>query len=128
MGWLVLARVVALAHFAFVAFLVIGGPLSLRWRRLLPIHMAVVAIAVTLNRLHLGCPLTSLEKDLLRDSGRTAYRHGFIEHYLVEPVHPSGKGPGVTLVLIAIWLIPTVVSYTLILLTRSSRVDATIPG
>jgi hypothetical protein len=128
MGWLLAARLVALAHFAFVLFLVVGGPLSLRWRRLLPFHVAVVAVAVTLNRFHRDCPLTGLEKDLLRDSGRTAYRHGFIEHYLVEPVHSSGKGPGVTLVLIALWLIPTVISYTLIFLTRSSRVDATIPG
>ena len=125
---LVLARLVALAHFAFVIFLVIGGPLAVRWRRLLPFHSAVVAITVIINRTGLDCPLTGLEKDLLRDSGRHAYRHGFIEHYLVEPIHSSGKGPGVTVVLIAVWAIPTIASYAYIFFTRSSRVDATVVG
>ena len=126
MGPLVLARLVALAHFAFVTFLVFGGPLAIRWRRLLPWHLAVVAITVAVNRTGLDCPLTTLEKDLLEAAGR-GYHHGFVEHYLVEPVHRSGAGPTVTLVLIAIWLVPTVVSYTLIFLTRSSRTHATLP-
>ena len=126
MGWLVLARVVALGHLAFVLFLVLGGPLSLRWRRLLPAHLAVVAITVALNRTGMDCPLTTLEKDLLRSSDIEVYRHGFVEHYLVEPVHPTGNSPTVTFVLVAIWLVPTVISYALIFLTRSSHAHATI--
>jgi hypothetical protein len=128
MGSLVLARLVALAHLGFVVFLVAGGPLALRWRRLLPVHLAVVAITVALNRTATDCPLTTLEKDLLRSSDVGAYRRGFVEHYLVDPVHPSGGSRTVTLVLIAIWLIPTVISYGLIVLTRSSRSHATMPG
>ncbi len=123
---LVLARAVLLAHVTFVLFLVVGGPLSIRWRRLLPFHLAVVAITVVINRTGLDCPLTGLEKDLLRDAGRRPYRGGFIEHHFVEPVHPSGTGPGVTIVLIAIWLVPTVASYAYLWLTRSSRFDATV--
>jgi hypothetical protein len=114
-GWLVLARAVALAHLAFVVFLVCGGPLSLRWRRLLPLHLTGLA-----------CPLTGLEKDLLERSGRGAYRHGFVEHHLVEPIHPSGASPTVTLVLIAIWLVPTLVAYGVMVFTRSSRRQVTI--
>ena len=127
MGSLVLARLVALAHLAFVVFLVVGGPLALRWRRLLPAHLAVVGITIALNRTGTDCPLTTLEKDLLRSANVGTYRHGFVQHYLVEPVHPSGSSPTVTLVLIAIWLIPTLISYTLIFLTRSSRSHATMP-
>jgi hypothetical protein len=127
MGWLVLARVVALAHLAFVVFLVVGGPLALRWRRLLPVHLAVVGITIALNRTATDCPLTTLEKDLLLSADAGTYRHGFVQHYLVEPVHPSGASPAVTLVLIAIWLVPTLVAYALIFLTRSSRSHATMP-
>ena len=126
MGYLALARLVALAHLAFVAFLVLGGPLAFRRRRLLPWHVAVVAVTVAVNRTGLDCPLTTIEKDLLEAAGR-GYRHGFVEHYLVEPVHRSGASPTVTLVLIAFWLVPTLVSYTLIFLTRSSRTHATLP-
>ena len=121
MEQVVAARGVALTHFAFIAFLVAGGPLGLRFARARPAHAAAIAAAIAINVTGSDCPLTELEKYLLRGSGRPVYEGGFISHYLVEPVFPSGIDGRVNLVLLSAWIVPTAVAYA----ARSRRSRAT---
>jgi hypothetical protein len=85
-----LADLVLVAHLAFVGFVVFGGFLVLRWRRLAWIHVPVAlwgaAIAVT----GFTCPLTPLENRLQRLGGRAGYQGGFIEHYVTAALYPAG--------------------------------------
>ena len=111
MEQVIAARGVALTHFAFVAFLVAGGPLGLRFARTRPLHVAAIATAIAINVTGSDCPLTTIEKDLLRAGGRPVYEGGFISHYLVEPVFPSGIDGRVNMVLLSAWIVPTAVAF-----------------
>ncbi|MEO8697833.1 MAG: DUF2784 domain-containing protein [Acidimicrobiales bacterium] len=108
---LVAARLVALTHFAFVGFLIAGGPLVRRHPRVLPAHLATIAVTAAINLSGSECPLTVLELRLLRASGRVPYDTGFISHYFVEPFHPSGINGRVNLVILSAWMIPTALAY-----------------
>ncbi len=52
----VLAGTVVLTHVAFVLFVVLGGLLVLRWRRVVWMHVPAVMWAVMLELADLGCP------------------------------------------------------------------------
>lgn len=110
---LVAARLVALTHFAFVAYLITGGPISRRFPQLRSTHIATIAITAAINLTGSDCPLTVLETRLLRASGRVPYDTGFISHYFVEPFHPSGINGRVNLVLLGAWMIPTALAYAM---------------
>ena len=45
------------------------------------------------------CPLTPLENTLRRAAGEAGYAGGFIEHYLIPIVYPSGLTRGTQLAL-----------------------------
>ena len=112
--YLGLARMTALAHFTFIAFLIGGAPASIRWRELVPAHIAAIAVTLVINLTGSDCPLTVVEKHLLRRSGRTPYANGFISHYLVEPFHSGGIDGRVNLVLLGAWIVPTALAYSFI--------------
>ena len=106
-----LSKLAAGSHFAFIAFLVVGGPAGRRWPRLVPVHVAAIAATAAINLSGSDCPLTVAEKHLVRRAGREPYEGGFISHYLVEPVHPTGIDGRVNLVLLSAWMVPTTVVY-----------------
>jgi hypothetical protein len=85
-----LADVVLVLHLGFVLFVVLGGLLVMRWRRLAWLHLPCVAWGVALELAGWICPLTPLENRLRRASGGAGYEGGFIEHYLVPVLYPDG--------------------------------------
>ena len=116
----VAADVVLALHLAFVVFVAAGGLLVLRWPRLAWVH---VPVAIWGAAVELGgwiCPLTPLENRLRAAGGEAGYADGFIEHYLVPVVYPSGltRRHQITLGLVLIAL--NLVVYGL-LLRRSRR-------
>jgi hypothetical protein len=113
-----LANVVALSHLAYVGFMVAGGPLAHRRPRLTRWHLAAVGAAVAVNLAGADCPLTRLEKHLVRRAGRRPYESGFVSHYLIEPVYPKGITGRVNLAILATWAVPTALAYA----TRARRV------
>jgi hypothetical protein len=124
-GWSLLAKGTAAAHLSYVGLLVVGGPLSVRWPRLLPVHVAALGAAIAVNVTGSDCPLTVVEKDLLARAGEPVYEGGFNSHYLVEPIHPAGITGRVNLAMLATLCVPTTLSYVAVLrrrraLTRSS--------
>ena len=82
MTFTVAAKVVVLAHFAFVAFLFFGGLLfSVRpWIAL--IHGSCIFYAITISIFDWACPLTLLEKSLLSRGGSSVYSGEFLPHYV----------------------------------------------
>jgi len=106
-----LAGTMALAHLALIVWLVVGGPLSLRWRRLGPLHLLAVAPTAAVFLAGADCPLTVWEKHFREAAGWPSYRGGFIENYLVEPWHSGGISPLVSVAVAATWIVPTVVGH-----------------
>ena len=80
------AWVVVGTHLGYIGFLLGGGWVAGRSRRLLIAHLGSVATAIVIYGAGLDCPLTELEKWLIRRAGGTPYEGGFVEHYLVVPL------------------------------------------
>ena len=106
-----LADLLVMGHLFFIVFLVVGGPLARRFPRLLKWHLAAAGVTVLVSLTNSPCPLTVWEKHFLALAGEQPYETGFIEHYLVEPVHPAGIDAQVNLVLLAAWIVPTAYAY-----------------
>jgi len=83
-----LATVVVLAHLAFVAFVVAGGVLALRWPRAAWLHLPAAAWGALIALAGFICPLTPLENWLRVRGGTPAYDTGFLEHYLLPVLYP----------------------------------------
>lgn len=88
-----LADLVVIVHLAFVAFVVAGALLVLRWPRLAWLHLPALAWGVFVELGARVCPLTPLENRLRAEAGGTPYETGFVEHYLVPVLYPANLTP-----------------------------------
>src|SRR5512135_960660 len=90
MRYQLLADLVVIVHAAFVAFVVLGGLLVLRWPRAAWAHVPAALWGAGIEFSGGICPLTPLE-NLLRDlAGQQGYSGGFIEHVLTPVLYPLG--------------------------------------
>lgn len=80
----VLARFLVLIHVAYVAFVVLGSLMVLRWPGLIWFHLAAVAWAFGTLAFDLGCPLTPSEKASWRRGGIEPYPEGFLQHHVLR--------------------------------------------
>ena len=88
-----LADAVVVLHAAFVAFVVAGGLLVLRYRRIAWLHVPAVAWAAFIEMSGGVCPLTPLENALRGAAGDVGYTGGFVEHHLIPLIYPPGLTP-----------------------------------
>jgi hypothetical protein len=84
------ADVVLIVHLAFVLFVVLGGLLALRWRRVAWVHVPVALYGAAIEFIGFTCPLTPLEVWLRRRGGEEGYAGGFVEHYVTSALYPTG--------------------------------------
>ncbi len=93
MAYRVLAEIVLVLHFCFVIFVVLGGLLVLRRRRLAWLHVPAVVWGILIEFLWWACPLTTLENSLRQLGGEAGYETGFIDYYvsavLYAPLSPE---------------------------------------
>lgn len=89
-----LADAVLLTHLAFILFVVFGGLLVLRRRRLLPLHLLAVAWGIGIELVGGVCPLTYWENSLRLLAGEAGFRGGFVEHYLLPLIYPGALTRG----------------------------------
>jgi hypothetical protein len=95
----VLADLVVGLHFLFVLFVVLGGLLVLRWRRVAYLHIPAAIWGAAIEFAGGVCPLTPLEQWLRRQAGDAPYAGGFIEHYILPLLYPSALTRDIQLVL-----------------------------
>jgi len=84
------ADLVVLTHFTFVLFVVFGALLALRWPRVIFLHLPAAIWGALIEFQGWICPLTPLENRLRSLGGQAGYAGGFIEHYLLPLLYPSG--------------------------------------
>lgn len=99
MGFLAAADLVLVTHLAFVLFVVLGGFLALRWRRIAWVHLPIAAYGAAIEFLGFTCPLTPLENWLRRRGGEAGYGGGFIDHYVTATIYPHGLTRGIQIAL-----------------------------
>jgi hypothetical protein len=122
-----LADAVLVLHAAFIAFVLLGGLLVLRWRRLAWLHLPCVAWGILIELSGGICPLTPLENRLRTLAGQQGYGESFIGHYLMPLIYPPGLTPRIQYLLAAIVLLVNLAVYVL-LWRRSARGDCMTPG
>ena len=86
---LLLADFIVFLHFSFILFVIFGGFLILKWRQLIWLHLPAATWGALIEFAGWICPLTTLENRLRSASGG-GYASGFIEHYLIPIIYPSG--------------------------------------
>jgi len=96
---LLLADLIVLLHFAFVAFVVAGGMLALRWPRAAWLHLPAAAWGAAIEFFGWICPLTPLENALRQASGAGVYGGDFVARYLLPILYPAGLTTDVQLLL-----------------------------
>jgi hypothetical protein len=93
------ADLVVLIHLAFVLFAVLGALLIIRWRKVLWLHLPAAVWAAWIEFSGKICPLTPLENWLRMQGGGSGYAGGFVGHYLMPILYPSGLTPKVQFIL-----------------------------
>lgn len=84
-----LADALVLGHLLFVAFVMAGGFLLVRWPKLVWLHLPAAAWGAIIEFTGWICPLTPLENRLRMLGGGSAYGGGFIERYLLPILYPE---------------------------------------
>lgn len=82
------ADVIVVLHIGFVLFVVLGGLLAFRWRRVRWVHAPVAIWGVATELGGWICPLTPLENHLRQLGGASGYEEDFVEHYLLPLLYP----------------------------------------
>jgi hypothetical protein len=90
MIWSLLADSFVILHFAFTAFVIVGGFLTWRWPQMAFLHLPALAWGSWVEVSHSICPLTPLENHFRHLGGEAGYRGGFLAHYLVRLLYPPG--------------------------------------
>lgn len=85
-----LAAAVVVVHLLFVAFVMAGGLLVLRWPRIAWLHVPAAAWGTFIELSGRVCPLTPLESALRRRAGLEEYAGDFIANYVFPFLYPEG--------------------------------------
>lgn len=111
--WIALVGASVVAHFAFIAYLALGGIVALRWRRTMPCHVFAVGWAVLSVAQHLDCPLTSLERWSRARAGMAELPpDGFIAHYITGVLYPTAWSDPVQVAVFVIVAVSWVAIFT----------------
>ncbi|MGZ8136329.1 MAG: DUF2784 domain-containing protein [Methylococcaceae bacterium] len=86
---LLLADLLVVIHFSFILFVMLGGLLVLKWRKLMWLHLPAAIWGALIEFAGWICPLTIIENRLRSGSDAGAYSSGFIEHYIMPLIYPS---------------------------------------
>jgi hypothetical protein len=113
MLWSFLADLLVVVHFAFTAFVVLGGFLSWRWPRIAFLHLPALAWGAWIELSHAICPLTPLENRWRQLGGEAGYTGSFLAHYLGGILYPAHLSAGLQYALAAALLALNAVAYLL---------------
>ena len=118
MTYRILADLLVGVHALFVAFVVLGGLLAVRWPWVALLHLPAAIWGALIEFQGWICPLTPLEKSLRGAAGQAGYQGGFIEHYLLPVLYPAGLTRGVQLMLGAAVIVVNLTVYGALLARR----------
>lgn len=93
------ADLLVILHVSFVLFVVLGGLLTLKWPRLIWLHLPAVAWAAFVEFSGYICPLTPLENWLRVQAGEPDYTGDFVDRYLLPLLYPDMLTRDIQLVL-----------------------------
>ena len=111
MHYRIAADVILAIHLGFIAFVMLGGLLGLRYRWAAFVHIPAAVWGAFVEISGRICPLTTLENSLRRSAGESGYPESFVEHYLIPIIYPAGLTRSVQLAFAGLVIIVNVVIY-----------------
>jgi uncharacterized protein DUF2784 len=118
-----LADVTVVLHLLFVAFVICGGLLALRWPRVAWVHLPSAAWGALVELAGWICPLTPLENWLRMQGGSATYTSGFVERYLLPVLYPESLSRDVQWTLGLLVILLNGIVYGVVVLSRRIPVD-----
>ena len=107
-AWLGLAEAVITIHYAYLAYLIIGGFLAWRWRSTIVLHGIAALWAALIIVTKVPCPLTALQNQFRENAGQPPLASSFINIYVrgtLYPGHEQALAQGlVAAVVLASWI------------------------
>ncbi len=105
------ADLLVLLHFSFIVFVIVGGLLVYKWHWVAWLHLPAAAWGAIVEYRGWICPLTPWENRLRQLAGQEGYNEGFIEHYLLPVIYPSGLTRDIQLTLAVIVVVINLLIY-----------------
>lgn len=90
MSWDWLVTLVLALHFAYLAYLVLGGFLAWRWPKAIWVHLVACGWGVLIVFGLVNCPLTWAEDQARQLAGQAPLSQGFVDRYLDNVIYPDG--------------------------------------
>ena len=126
-----LAHGVAVVHGAAVVLMLTGALAALRRPRIVLLHAPVSAAILGVNLAGAPCPLTTLELALRAEAGGSAYRGGFLGHYVTEPLGFDIAATATQAGIYTVAILPNALAYGLLcarlLRDRARRAEPALP-
>jgi hypothetical protein len=109
----VLADAIVLAHFLFIALVVCGGLLVIRWPRIAFVHLPAAVWGAVVEIFGWVCPLTPLENHFRLLAGDSSYGSDFITRYLIPVIYPENLTTTIQQVLGGLVIAVNIIFYTI---------------
>jgi drug/metabolite transporter superfamily protein YnfA len=109
----VLANVILLVHFLFIAFVICGGLLVIHWPRLAVVHLPAAVWGAVVEIFGWVCPLTPLENHFRLLAGNSSYSGDFIARYLIPVIYPENLTATIQQVFGGLVIIINLIIYTI---------------
>lgn len=87
MGWLI--TVVLALHFAYLAYVVVGGFVAWWWPKAIWVHLAACVWGMLIVLGTVDCPLTWAEDWARQRAGQAPLTAGFVDRYLDNVIYPE---------------------------------------
>ncbi|UHD16292.1 DUF2784 domain-containing protein [Thiocapsa bogorovii] len=110
-----------LLHALFIAFVALGGLLTLRWPVMAYLHLPCLLWGIAIELGGFICPLTPLEIQWRLTAGEGGYSGGFIDHYIMPLIYPPGLTRGTQILLGLALLVGNGLLYAHLWRTRGRR-------
>mgnify|MGYP000513051202 CR=1 FL=1 len=115
---LLIAELLVVIHFSFILFVVLGGLLVLKWRRLIWVHLPAATWGAVVEAMGWICPLTPWENHFRQMAGQEGYSGDFVSRYLLPVIYPADLKHDLQLALAVFVVIINIVIYIFVYRTR----------
>ena len=111
---LLLADIVLIVHALFIGFVIFGGLIVLKWRKVIWIHIPCALWGALIEFYGRICPLTHLENYFRVIGHGDSYESSFIQHYLLPIIYPPGLTANIQILLGAIVIVINLIIYSIV--------------
>jgi len=87
----------------------------MKWKWIVFLHLPCALWGILIEFYGWICPLTPLEQQLRLAGGEAGYSGGFIDHYIVSIIYPSGLTHEVQIILGTIVILINIAAYSFVM-------------